>query len=166
LNRELEVTSKRFEQFAIDSGLFEAPEPERWYPHPFDWEVCCMPGMSCYTGDFANAAGRAQIVRELEQYRIEREEKKAYFDELDADNQRELAEERKILLASSRTAALKLNNQIGDQVKLEADLVAAIPDLVEPELAAAQTALAEIRAGLTTMRNTKTENDQSFAEME
>jgi hypothetical protein len=33
-----------------------------WEPPRFDTEICCMPGMACWTGDFANAAGRASIV--------------------------------------------------------------------------------------------------------
>jgi len=38
-----------------DQGFWE---PTRWE----DPEgVCCMPGMACWTGSFANAAGRAQL---------------------------------------------------------------------------------------------------------
>lgn len=87
-----------------------APEPERWTPEPWTTEVCCMKGMSCYTGAFENEAYRQQIVRDLDGYRMELANKKATFDELDAENQREIAIQRQIDLTASKTLSLKLNN--------------------------------------------------------
>jgi chromosome segregation ATPase len=36
-----------------------------WEPPRFEEAVCCMPGMPCWTGDFASAAGRAKIVADI-----------------------------------------------------------------------------------------------------
>lgn len=93
------------------------PEPERWTPEPWTTEVCCMKGMDCYTGAFENEAYRQQIERDLVGYRMELEHKKAAFDELDAENQREIAAQRQIDLTASKTLSQRLNNQIADAVK-------------------------------------------------
>lgn len=86
MRKELEITGKKFQDYIYSSGLVEKPAPERWVPEPWGYEVCCMPGMACWTGDFANAAGRAEILRELEKNRGEMERAKAHFDELDKEN--------------------------------------------------------------------------------
>jgi hypothetical protein len=39
-----------------------------WEPRKFETAVCCMAGMECYSSDFANAAGRAQLEDELALY--------------------------------------------------------------------------------------------------
>lgn len=53
-----------------------------------------MPGMKCWAGDFANKAGRETILREIEKAQRKYDEAKAIFDELDVENQRQLAAER------------------------------------------------------------------------
>lgn len=111
-----------------------------------------MKGMSCYTGAFENEAYRQQIVRDLDGYRMELANKKAAFDELDAENQREIAVQRQIDLTDSKTLSLKLNNQINDAVKAEAGLSG-------EELTTAQ-------AATQALRDQKTENDGRFSIME
>lgn len=69
-----------------------------------------MKGMECYTGAFENEAYRQQIVRDLDQYRMELEVAKAAFDELDAENQREIAIQRQVDLIESKKQSSKLTN--------------------------------------------------------
>jgi hypothetical protein len=87
-----------------------AEAPKRWTPEPWTEEVCCMKGMPCYTGAFENEAYRQQIVRDLDQYRVELANRRAEFDELDAENQREIAAQRQIDLTDSKKLTLKLTN--------------------------------------------------------
>ena len=128
------------------------PEPERWTPEPWSEAVCCMKGMDCYTGAFENEAYRQQIVRDLESYREELMHKKDAFDELDAENQREIAVQRQQDLADSRALSKKLNNQINDAVKAETGLSG-------EELVVAQ-------AATKALRDEKTVNDGRYSIME
>jgi len=77
------------------------------------------------------------LVKEIAEYRLQYENAKEHYNLLDADNQRELSEERATLLAESKNRTLKLTNQISDAIKIESELTTAIADMVEPELAAA-----------------------------
>lgn len=65
-------------------------EPGFWEPPRFDEAVCCMPGMDCWTGDFANAAGRAGLLEQLAIAEAELVGAKELYDELNAENEREL----------------------------------------------------------------------------
>lgn len=60
-----------FEMFmeGIDTGASTTPAIiEDWQPEPFAEAVCCMKGMDCWTGKFANAAGRAQLIADIERF--------------------------------------------------------------------------------------------------
>lgn len=111
-----------------------------------------MKGMECYTGAFENEAYRQQIVRDLDQYRMELEVAKAAFDELDAENQREIAIQRQVDLIESKKQSSKLTNQINDAQKAEAGLEG-------EELVAAQ-------AATQALRDAKTKLDGEYAIME
>jgi len=39
-----------------------------WEPVEFKKAVCCMPGMDCWSGDFANKAGRQSLLDDLERF--------------------------------------------------------------------------------------------------
>lgn len=61
-------------------------------PEPWTEAVCCMEGMECWTGSFANAAGRGVLEKELAEFRGLMEEYKVKYDELNQENLREAAE--------------------------------------------------------------------------
>jgi len=90
-----------------------------WEPPRFDEEVCCMKGMDCWTGEFANAAGRAAIIADIEKFSEEMVEAKDLYDVLNAENEREAAALRAVALADARDAAARLTNQIKDAEKRE-----------------------------------------------
>lgn len=47
-------------------GSTEGPaDPGFWEPPRFTDAVCCMEGMECFTGEFANAAGRAKLIKDI-----------------------------------------------------------------------------------------------------
>jgi hypothetical protein len=85
-----------------------------WEPPRFEEAVCCMPGMACWTGDFANAAGRAKLLEDIERLQGELVGVKERYDELNAENEREAADARALALADARDAAAKLVNRIAD----------------------------------------------------
>lgn len=55
-----------------------------WKPEPFEYEVCCMEGMDCYSGAYANKAGRAQIEKDLASARDNLVAAQEYYDEKNA----------------------------------------------------------------------------------
>jgi archaellum component FlaC len=73
--------------------------------------------MECWTGSFANAAGRGQLERELLEYKGIMEHAKALYDELNVENLRVEAERRAQDLANSRALSAKLTNQVKDAEK-------------------------------------------------
>jgi hypothetical protein len=83
-----------------------------WEPPRFETEICCMPGMACWTGAFANAAGRANIEAQIKSIEEEMGKAKEIYDELNAEQEREAAEERAFILADARDAEAKLSNEI------------------------------------------------------
>jgi hypothetical protein len=48
-----------------------------------------MQGMDCWTGSFANAAGRAQIEKQMKSLEEQLEKKKAVYDSLNIERERE-----------------------------------------------------------------------------
>lgn len=91
-----------------------------WEPPRFEEAVCCMPGMPCWTGDFANAAGRTKLLEDIERLQGEMVGAKERYDELNAENEREAADARALALADARDAAAKLVNRIADAQVREA----------------------------------------------
>lgn len=79
-----------------------------------------MKGMDCWSGEFANAAGRKKIVDDIAALTLDLVPAKEKYETLNADNEREAAEERELLLADSRDLSLKLVNRIKDSEKAEA----------------------------------------------
>lgn len=70
-----EVSQQFMDYYAAGAGQISggssgqgtgADASEEWKPERWDYEVCCMEGMPCWTGDFANAAGRGAIEAEIE----------------------------------------------------------------------------------------------------
>lgn len=90
-----------------------------WAPERFEEAVCCMEGMPCFDGDFANAAGRGEIEEEIAWREVDLEWQKADFDRLNAERERAAADARAIELADTRQQAGKLSNQIEDSIKRE-----------------------------------------------
>jgi hypothetical protein len=86
-------------------------------PEPWTTAVCCMKGMDCFDGDFANAAGRASLEAELARFEGMAADAKEYYDELNVENLRKATEEREASLNNSRTLSNKLVNNISDTEK-------------------------------------------------
>jgi len=76
-----------------------------------------MEGMDCWTGAFANAAGRASLEQELATFERQLEGAKERFDELNAANLIKQAEQRAQDLADSRTQAAQFVNKLADETK-------------------------------------------------
>lgn len=89
-----------------------ADETAGWTPEIFEEAVCCMEGMDCFDGDFANAAGRGAIIEELAWREADLEEQKKKFDTLNALKEREASDARTLELADMRLSAGKLFNKI------------------------------------------------------
>jgi hypothetical protein len=134
-----------------------------WEPPRFDEAVCCMRGMECWTGDFAAAAGRAQIMADIAKFQEELVGAKELYDELNAENEREAAAERAIALADARDAAARLTNQIRDAQKRETKAEAALAGLEGEELVVAQAAYAAAQAATTQLQADKRAGDEAFA---
>lgn len=111
----------QFEEFmaagAIGGNDGPAVDPFFWEPTVFEKAVCCMPGMKCWSGDFANQAGRQSLLNQLDQIEGELSQAKELYDELNAENLRKAADARNAALADSRTFAAKLKNTIKDTEK-------------------------------------------------
>jgi hypothetical protein len=90
-----------------------------WEPPRFEEAVCCMQGMPCWTGEFANAAGRSKLLESIVRLEGELVGAKELYDELNAENEREASDARAIALADARDAAAKLTNQIAESEKRE-----------------------------------------------
>jgi len=134
-----------------------------WEPPRFDEAVCCMPGMDCWTGDFAAAAGRASIMADIAKFQEELVGAKELYDELNAENEREAAAERAVALADARDAAARLTNQIKDAQKRESKAEAALAGLEGEALATAQDAYAAAQAATTQLQEDKRAGDEAFA---
>ena len=107
-----------------------------------------MPGMPCWTGAFANAAGRASIEAEIKGLEESMVAAKELYDSLSAEQEREAGEERAIALADSMNAEAKLSNEILNSKKREANITAALAAATagSTEYTEAQTALAAAQA--------------------
>lgn len=95
-------------------GSADGSLPGFWEPPRFDEAVCCMPGMDCWTGEFANAAGRAGLLEKLAMANEELVFAKETYDILNAENEREASLARAAALADATALANKLVNQIAD----------------------------------------------------
>lgn len=87
-----------------------------------------MPGMACWTGSFANAAGRAQLETTIEKIKLELVDAEADYNELNVERERKLADSRAIDLADARDQAAKLANRVTDAKKREANASKALQD--------------------------------------
>ena len=71
------------------SGPSTGLELGYWEPkEPFTEAVCCMEGMDCWSGSFANDAYRGQLESDLAKFEMDLERSKVVYDELNADNLR------------------------------------------------------------------------------
>jgi hypothetical protein len=94
-------------------------ETAGWKPEIFEEAVCCMQGMPCFDGDFANAAGRGAIIEELAWRELDLDDQKSEYDTLNAIKERAASDARTLELADMRLAAGKLFNQIEQNIKKE-----------------------------------------------
>lgn len=78
-----------------------------------------MPGMACWTGSFANAAGRAQLEAQIKGIEAELIEADAAYQELNVERERKLADSRAVQLVAARDQAAKLSNKVLDAQKRE-----------------------------------------------
>jgi len=90
-----------------------------WTPKLFSDAVCCMEGMDCWTGAFANTQGKLQLEAELAGYKEQLPALEAHFDELNLENVQKAAAELAIAFADTRERAAKLTQQQKDAAKRE-----------------------------------------------
>jgi hypothetical protein len=80
----------------MDTGPEEGPKGFNdqgfWEPSRWETAVCCMQGMDCWSGAFANAAGRAQLEADLANFQAELVGVQARYEELNVENERKLSE--------------------------------------------------------------------------
>jgi hypothetical protein len=105
-----------------------------WEPVVWNKAVCCMPGMDCWNGDFANKAGREQLLADLDRFQGEYESAKAEYDVLNEENLIRQQEERSAQLAEGRDYSNKITNRISDNEKRLQKANTALADLAESEL--------------------------------
>lgn len=137
-----------------------------WEPKPWEEAVCCMDGMECWTGKFAAAAGKANLEADLAQYEGELEEATAIFDDLNAENLREQAEERAQALADSRILSNKLINQVRDAETREAAAREALAGLEGAELTAAEGKVATLAAETKDLKDRRAAEEGAYAQLE
>jgi hypothetical protein len=137
-----------------------------WEPKPWDHAVCCMKGMECWTGKFAAAAGKATLEADLAQFEWELEDATAHFDELNAENLREQAEERAEALANSRILSNKLSNQVRDAETREAAARETLAGLSGAELTAAEGKVETLAAETKTLKDRRAAEEGSYAQLE
>lgn len=163
--------AKQFEAYMAVSGGGSAGGDDRdpgsdtgfWEPPTFDEAVCCMPGMDCWTGDFANAAGRAKIIEGIARLEAELVGATEEFDILNAENEREASAARAIALAEARDLAAKLVNRIADAEKIVTKAEAAMAGLGGEELEIAEAALATARLAVLSLQEESRAGDEAYA---
>lgn len=171
LSQGMEYLSHQFEAFMHHSTEGagghggDTTETGFWEPPRFEEAVCCMPGMPCWTGDFASAAGRAKIVADIEAFRAQLVGAKELYDELNAENEREAAAERAVALAEARDNAARLTNQIRDAEKREQKAQEVLSAAFGAELATAAEALEEAKAATELLREEKRFRDEESAQL-
>jgi hypothetical protein len=85
-----------------------------WGPELFKDAVCCMEGMDCWTGAFANTAGRAQLEAELARLEDALPELQEHFDDLNLVNVQKAAAELALEFGALKTTTRQLTNQLKD----------------------------------------------------
>jgi hypothetical protein len=130
LYTEMQVVGMQFEQFRDSKGgKGGAGDLGFWEPKAWNKAVCCMDGMDCWTGKFANAAGRANLEKDIERFTEQEASAKELYDELNADNLAKAAARRQEELADARLAANKIINSIADSEKRKSKRAAEINTL-------------------------------------
>lgn len=82
--------SKRFDAFMKEAGLGQTTQVTTlWKPEPWKEEVCCMKGMPCWTGKFADAAARAKLAEALGRFAGELKAVEGTFNDLNVEKERE-----------------------------------------------------------------------------
>jgi hypothetical protein len=141
-----------------------------WEPPRFEEAVCCMPGMACWTGDFANAAGRTKLLEDIANLEGEMDGAKATFDELNAENERDAADARALALADARDAANKLVNRIADAQVRETKAQFALDQAESTNdmgaIIRARTGIDEAKAKTIELMKEKKNEDEAFAYLE
>lgn len=72
----MRLVSNAFESFQASQGISSSgpssgPALGYWEPKErFEEAVCCMEGMECWSGQFANAAGRGQLEADLVEFQF------------------------------------------------------------------------------------------------
>jgi hypothetical protein len=85
-----------------------------WGLELFTEAVCCMEGMDCWTGAFANTAGRAQLEAELARLEEYLPELQDHFDDLNLVNVQKAAAELAAEFGNLKTTTRQLTNQLKD----------------------------------------------------
>jgi hypothetical protein len=142
-----------------------------WEPVRWNKAVCCMPEMSCWNGDFANKAGREQLLGDLARFQGEYDSAKAEYDVLNEENLIRQQDERSAQLAEGRDYSNKITNRISDNEKRLEKANAALADLTESEDAESPFMVkkAEITTLTKTIKDLKDEKalgDAEFAELD
>jgi hypothetical protein len=122
-----------------------------------------MPGMDCWTGDFANAAGRAKIIESIARLEVELVGATEEFDILNAEKEREAADARAIALADARQWAAVLINRIADAEKRVTKAEAALTGLAGEELEIAEAALATARQDVLNLQEESRAGEEAYA---
>jgi hypothetical protein len=118
LDEGMRYLGMQFEAYMHHDGVHHEDGPATgtdedfgfWEPPRFETEVCCMKGMECYSGAFANAAGRAAIIGDIARLQTELVGAKEIYDVLNAEQEREAAADRAVALADARDFANRLVN--------------------------------------------------------
>jgi hypothetical protein len=165
--REVSYPFEEFMAVGAIGGGHEGPVTDElfWEPKTWDKAVCCMPGMKCWSGEFANQAGRQSLLNQLEQVGVELGYAKELYDELNAENLRKAADARNAALAESRTFSNKLKNTIKDTEKKVTNAKNALNGLEGAELEAAQAALATLEADLKQQQKDQSDEESKFANL-
>lgn len=90
----MRMVGKVFEEFMdlpTDDGPTGFNDAGFWEPSKWETAVCCMPGMDCWTGAFANAAGRGQLEARIKQLGEELVVAEAEYQVLNVENERKAA---------------------------------------------------------------------------
>jgi hypothetical protein len=124
-----------------------------------------MEGMECWTGEFANAAGRAKLVKDITNLKEELVGAEELYTILNAEYEREAADARAFALADARDAANKLTNKIVDAQKRETKFEAAMAGVTGDALAAAQTEFETAKAATIALQEEKRAGDEAYASL-
>lgn len=103
----------RFEAFMKTSSIGKSVvEDTTWTPPLWENEVCCMKGMKCWTGKFADKAAQEQYEKEIAKFEKELAKTMVEFNKLNLKKDRENAAKRALDLATARQALGQQSNKV------------------------------------------------------